>query len=528
MNSVRFTMQEITRATGARHRPRRSARNALQDTLGADVPRDADGCVGISTDSRSLRGGALFVALVGPRFDGHDYLARVCDLGALGAVVTRGAAGIDAVAGQMHIFEVEDTLAALGDLARHHRERFENLKTASITGSNGKTTTKELLAAAMSPIGLGLSTEGNLNNLVGVPLTLFRLREEHRFAVVEMGMNEPGEIARLTSISAPSLGVVTTASEVHLAGLGDVDAVAAAKAELYEGLSDGAVAVVNLDDPRLPALAEKAGAIEAGGRLQRVTYGSHPRADVRLGEVSLADDGTVQFQALVSVRLFHDSGVGPIETSRGSTDHLIQTVRLPLLGRHNAHNACGALAAAIALGVLPSAAAEAISGVRLLPRRLEPKRGPRGSLIIDDCYNAGPASVVAALETSAELVSARGGRLLVVLGDMLELGEREEELHREIGKAAAEAGASLLIAVGDRSGATARSAREAGIEQVLHREDVDGLLDRLVDAVEPADVILLKGSRGVALERIADPLSMLADASSRPGFREANEKEAKQ
>ncbi len=506
MNMPRFTVDEIVRVTRASHHP--------PDEAGGRSSKSGDGaaaCSSISTDSRSIEAGGLFFALSGPNFDGHDFLTDVASAGAFGAVVRRGSESIPKLRGRMHLFEVDEPLISLGGLARLYRDRFPSLHLAAVTGSNGKTTTKEMLASVLSSVGRGLKSEGNFNNRIGVPWTLFRLRSDYRWAVIEMGMNEPGEIADLAEMARPAVGLVTTASAMHLEGLGGVDAVARAKAELYESLPDGAVAVVNLDDLRLPSLAESAGAIEAGGRLRRVTYGLHPRADVRLGDVEIGDDCTLRFQILVGrvdALLPPRARSGRAEGKGGPT---ILQVRLRLLGRHNAHNACGALATALAMGVQPEQAAEALADMPGLPRRLEMKPGPGGSVIIDDCYNAGPASVRAALQTSAELAAVRGGRLFAILGDMLELGEREDAYHREMGRAAVEFGAKLLVTFGDRSAMAGEAAREAGLGDVAHEDAPEPVMEHVREAVRPKDVILVKGSRGLAMERIADPLTEAAD-----------------
>lgn len=480
---ARFTADEILRATGARAVP-------------AERPV-GEACVRVCTDTRQLAAGDLFVALRGERFDAHDFLEKAADLGAFGAVVERGRGA--AVAGRLALFEVEDTLAALGDLAAFHRRRFEGLKIVAVTGSNGKTTTKELTAAALTAaLGPGLKTEGNLNNLVGVPLTLLRLTGEEAWAVVEMGMNAPGEIARLTELARPDVGVVTNAGPVHLEGLGTVDGVADAKAELYAGLEDGAAAVVNLDDPRLPARAAAAG---AGTRLRRIGFGAGEAADLRLGDVVLDGDAGLAFEATLSDAF----GGGRLP------------VRLPLLGAHNALNACAALAAAAALGAdLPRAAA-GLAEVQGVGRRLRRAVGPQGALVLDDCYNANLLSMEVAIQTAERLALARGGRLIAALGDMLELGAHEAEMHRHLGEMAAASGVARLVAFGPRSAEAARAARGARGEGdwLLHTDDPAAAATFLADGLAREDVVLVKGSRGMAMERIVERLERLGAEGGR-------------
>ncbi len=365
----------------------------------------------------------------------------------------------------------------------------------AITGSNGKTTTKELTAAALgAALGPGLKTRGNLNNLIGVPLTLFGLEPDHPFAVVEMGMNALGEIARLTEIAEPRVGVITGAGPVHLEGLGTVDRVAQAKSELYRGLADGATCVVNLDDPRLPALADAAG---AGTRLVQVTFGTGAGADFRPLDVVQDAEAGLGFEVEVSARF----GGGRLP------------VRLPLLGIHNALNACAALAAAAALGADLEAAAAGLAQVEGVGRRLRRAEGPRGSLLLDDCYNANLASMEAALATGRAVADARGGRLIAALGDMLELGGAEARMHRRLGELAAEAGVATLVAFGPRAQAAHDAAGDA-VPRRLHTDDPAAAAAFLAEGLAPADVVLIKGSRGMAMERIVERLEVGAAATA--------------
>lgn len=436
---------------------------------------------GVSTDSRAIRQGNLFVALRGENFDGHAFVRKAAEAGASAAVVERSFLPDQALPEGFGVVAVDDPLAALGALARSHRRRFPTLKVGAITGSNGKTTTKELAAAALSrAFGDTLKTEGNLNNEIGLPLTLLRLQASHRAAAVEMGMNHEGEIGRLTAIAEPSAGLVTCAQPVHLEGLGSVEAVARAKGELYRGLPAGAVAVSNLDDPLTSEEARRSGR-------PLVTYGAKEGADVRLLRIVSHDLRGLAFE--VSIR----GGEAAF-------------VRLPLVGLHNAENACAALGLGLALGGEPSLLLEGLLEAKGFSRRLELKPGPNGSTVLDDCYNGNPSSALAALRTAREL--AGSGRVIAVLGDMRELGGEEESGHRLVGEAAAEAKVAALVAFGPLSRTLGAAAKEKGVPDVLRTESPEEALHWLRESIRPGDLVLFKASRGTRLERIVDPLVM--------------------
>jgi UDP-N-acetylmuramoyl-tripeptide--D-alanyl-D-alanine ligase len=432
------------------------------------------GFTGVGTDTRSLGAGELFVALRGPRFDGADFLALAASSGASAAVVGERA---PAQPESLPRLVVADTLRALGDLAKGYRRTFHPKAVLAVTGSVGKTTVKELLAAALSPLGEVLKTDGNLNNEIGLPLTIFRLRSIHTAAVLEMGMSHHGEIARLTEIAQPDIGVVTSVQPVHLEFLGTIEEVAKAKGELFFGLPAQGIAIANADDPRVMEQAT------ASGR-KVVTFGTGT-ANVALLSVESADLGGVNFR----VKAFGES----------------LQIHLPLLGEHNALNACAALAAAVTAGVDASQAARALESARTPPHRLQAIVLDRRITLLDDCYNASPVSMRAALSTLRR--AAAGHRLGAVLGDMLELGPDERELHRQVGREAA--GLSWLLAVGPRASEIAIGASEVGvpnISQLADPEDLARGMRLLEDLLQPGDAVLLKGSRGVRLERFAAAL----------------------
>ncbi|AKU91867.1 UDP-N-acetylmuramoyl-tripeptide--D-alanyl-D-alanine ligase [Vulgatibacter incomptus] len=436
---------------------------------------------GVSTDSRTVSEGNLFVALGGESFDGNAFVAQAARAGARAALVREGFTPSEPLPAGFGLVETSDTLAALGALARVHRRRFPSLKLGAVTGSNGKTTTKELAHAAISfAFGESLKTEGNLNNEIGLPLTLLRLDPSHRAAVVEMGMSNPGEIGRLAAIAEPSAGLVTCAQAVHLEGLGSIEAVAKAKGELFHGLPPGAVAVANLDDPLTLAEAR-------ASRRPLLTFGTGAEADVRLVRIVSHDLRGLAFEV----------------SFRGSDPAF---VRIPLVGLHNAQNACAALALGLALGAAPDRLLTGLAAAKGFLRRLELKAAPGGVTVLDDCYNGNPASAVAALRTSRAL--AGEGRVVAVLGDLRELGSFEESGHREVGAAAAEAKVAGLVAFGPRSRTTAAEAAARGIPDaaILSTDDPAEALAWLRRSLREGDLVLFKASRGTRLERIADPL----------------------
>ncbi|MGZ5426932.1 MAG: UDP-N-acetylmuramoyl-tripeptide--D-alanyl-D-alanine ligase, partial [Thermoanaerobaculia bacterium] len=363
------------------------------------------------------------MALKGDRFDGHAFLAEAAAKGATAAVVRKGTA-----ARGVPLFEVEDTLRALGALAAFHRRRF-SIPVAAVGGSAGKTTTKEMVAAILRARGPTLATEGNFNNEIGVPLTLLKLGREHRAAVVELGMSNPGELARITAIACPDAAVLTLVAAEHLEFLKDLDGVAAAEGELYRGLSPGAIAVVNADDARCVAQAERV----AGG-VRKIFFGRSALADVRLvGSTSLGVDGQEIF-------LEGEEGEGSGGAGRSRSGSNLQlhriTVRLGFVGEHNAMNAAAAAALARALSFSFEEISAGLAAARPFAHRSRVVAGGGGITILDDCYNASPASMEAALATLVEVKKGGSGRAIAVFGDMLELGAFEEEAHRSLGRGA--------------------------------------------------------------------------------------------
>jgi len=420
---------------------------------------------GVSSDSRTLNTGEMFVALTGPHFDGHEFVAQAVTRAASAALVSHP------VSTELPIVVVEDTTAALGRLGASWRERFD-IPLIAVTGSNGKTTVKEMIGAILRQRHAGLVSAGNLNNAIGVPLTLCRLREPHRFAVVEMGMNHAGEIAYLTELTRPTIALITNAAAAHLEGLGDVAAVARAKAEIFDGLPAHGVAIINTDD-------EFAGLWRARAGTRRIiSFGLTAGADVT---------AAYEFTPTGSV-LELWTGAGEVE------------VVLPLPGRHNVVNALAAAAAALAADADLASIKAGLETIKAVPGRLMALAGRDDTLIYDDTYNANPASVYAALDV---LAAATGERFLV-LGDMAELGPGEVDWHARVGARARELGIDALYALGPLSEATVESFGAGG----RHFDDIAGLIEALQEHARPGSRILVKGSRRMRMERVVAALAV--------------------
>jgi len=445
----------------------------VASAVGAPAPAGCPEAIftGVSTDSRSVSEGQLFVALVGPNFDGHDYVAAALESGAAGAVVRQGFS-LPGEAGA-RLFEVPDTLSALGDLAAAWRREHSAL-VAAITGSNGKTTTKEMLASVLGQRHRVLATQGNLNNLIGLPLTLMQLEATHTACVLEMGMNAPGEIARLTRITAPEAGVITNVGPAHIGMLGSLEAIAQAKGELFDGLSPAATAVVNMDDPLLAPYA-------ASLPCRVVSFGIDSAADVSAGGITELGS--------------HQGFVLDLAGERVK-------VRLAAPGRHNVMNALAAAATAHALGQGAEAVSAGLEAFVPVPGRLNLLGRSGGPAVVDDTYNANPASVASGLAAAAAM--AQGRALALVLGDMKELGDFAPALHRETGRLAARLGCRLVLAVGEHAHEVAAGAREEGLatESAVAFAAMAELLEQAPGLLAEDDLVLVKGSRSMAMEQV--------------------------
>ncbi len=427
---------------------------------------------GVCIDSREVTAGYLFVALKGERLDGHDFAQQAARDGAAGLIVERE---IEGVACSQIL--VVDSLEALQSLGHEARVSFRG-KVAAITGSSGKTTTRRILASILGQQGKTHQPKKNFNNHIGVPLTLMELNESFEAAVFELGCSDFGEIELLTRLVEPDVALVTNVGPAHLEKLGDLEGVARAKGELFAGLRPDAVAVVNLDDPRVAKMKTSAG--------RRITYGTAQGAQVRL-------ESSVQMGA---------KGQSLVVTVEGKS----VSARFPLPGRHNAANALAATAAAVGMGIDLTHILPGIESVRQFAGRLELKAGPRGSLIIDDTYNANPESMRAALEVLVEV--AGEGRRFAAISDMLELGSASREAHEELGGAVTAAGLTMLVTLGEGGSAIGRGAIEAGMpsDRLKHAGSHEDAAQILSEILEKGDTLLVKGSRGTQMERIVDNL----------------------
>ncbi|HVL54552.1 MAG TPA: UDP-N-acetylmuramoyl-tripeptide--D-alanyl-D-alanine ligase [Vitreimonas sp.] len=453
--------------------PAFTAADLARVTGGRLVARSDRPIRGAAVDSRLVEPGQLFVALPGERTDGHAFLGAAVERGAAALLVTRPPAD-PAPLGDVTIVRVGDALAALQAAAAGWRLRFDPL-VVGVTGSIAKTSTKEAVATVLAARYRTLKTEGNQNNEIGLPLTVLGLGREHEAAVLEMGMYVGGEIRQLAAIGRPQIGIVTAVQPVHLSRIGSIEAVERAKAELVEALPRDGRAILNADDPRVVRMAARTPAAI-------LTYGFSSDADVRAADVVSRGAGGMEFT---------------LQTPVGAVP-----ARIPMLGRLAVHNALAAAAAGLAAGVPLDAIARVLAAGWSAPHRGELHRAG-GITLVDDAYNASPASVKAALE----LLSGLPGRRVAVLGTMLELGASHESGHREVGEAAAGI-VELLVVVGADAGAIADGARSAGLaaDRVLHVSDRETALDALRPRVRDGDVILVKASRGIALDRLVEDL----------------------
>ncbi len=466
-----FTVKEIAEATGGR----------ISGCPQGEV-------FGVSTDSRSAAPGELFIPLRGERFDGHDYLATVFAKGVTVVLAEESRLASLAVPAEATVVAVADTLAALGDLATAYRRRF-SLPVVAITGSNGKTTTKEMLAAILATNGNGLKTAGNLNNLVGLPQMVFQLGAGHKWGVFELGMSEFGEIDRLAAIAAPVVGVVTNVFPAHLASMGNMAGVARAKGELFLRLKPGATAVFNADDPLVSGLAVPDGVIRRG-------FGLHGAEVTALNLTQHGKEGQS-----FTLKIGDESA----------------EVLLHAFGLHNIYNALAAAAAAAALGLPPAAVIAGLAAFTPYDKRF--KLDDLGAIVlIDDSYNANPASVGAALLTLRELKGARRG--IAVLGDMLELGAESIAAHRDVGHLAANC-VDRLYLFGKMGEVVAAAAIDAGMpprEVIVSASHEEIETDIVKDHLD-GDYIMVKGSRGMRMDLVSAALKEIFSGRDYDGGR---------
>jgi UDP-N-acetylmuramoyl-tripeptide--D-alanyl-D-alanine ligase len=434
---------------------------------------------GVSIDTRTLAAGDLFVALRGPNHDGHEFVATALELGAAAAMVDRP---LDRLPAGAALLRVGDTLAGLAALGRFARARGRG-RIVAVTGSVGKTGTKEALRLVLGACGPAFASAASFNNHWGVPLSLARMPPDAAYGIFELGMNHPGEIAALARLVRPHIAVITTVEPVHLGFFGSIEAIADAKAEIFLGLEPGGVAVLNRDNPYFPRLAAAA---RRSGQVEVIGFGADPGATVRLIDCELQPRGSTVVAA-----------IGGLELG----------FRLAAPGRHWVMNALAVLAAAAAAGCDPRVAAEALSRFEAIPgrgRRHELAwRG--GSLtLIDDSYNASPAAMAAALAVLGGTPPGVGGRRVAVLGDMLELGNAAERLHRELAAPLAAAAIDRVFLVGTLMAAL-DEALPADVRGGLW-QSADQAIPALVSFLEPGDVVTVKGSYAVHVDRIVGRL----------------------
>ena len=450
-------------AIGARHR-------------GANATFDR-----VTTDSRDLRPGDLFVGIRGERFDGQTFADQALSAGAAAVMVEAGA---NILTPNARVLEVDDTRRALGRLAAFWRARFTSPLIA-ITGSNGKTTVKEMLASILRQVagesGV-LATAGNLNNDIGMPMTLLRLNAAHRYAVIEMGMNHLGEISYLSFLARPTVALINNAGTAHIGELGSVDAIARAKAEIFEGLDKAGIAILNSDD----------------------AFADYWRD--RVGERRVVDFG-LDNKATVAAR-YELAVFASLVTFRTPQEEFVATLGIP--GLHNIKNALAAVACAYALEIPSAAIVAGLAGYAGDKGRLQPKRHASGALVIDDTYNANPESMQAAIA----VLAAYPGRTFFVMGDMGELGANAEAMHASIGEFAKRSGVHTMFALGEMSVAAVRSFGGGA----RHFSSADELVGALSSRLEHGSTVLVKGSRFMRMERIVEALGAVNGESAMKGI----------
>ena len=426
----------------------------------------------IVTDSRKITEGSLFIALKGEKFNGEDFAIEAIEKGAAGVIVSKDCPE-DKLPSSGLVLKVEDTLAAYQSFARVWREKF-NIPIVAITGSNGKTTTKDLTAAVLSALGDVQKTSGNFNNEIGVPITLLGINENHKAAVVEIGMRGLGQIEALAKVVKPNIGIVTMVGETHIELLGSIENIARAKRELVEEIKDGGTVILNADDPNVIAMKSH---INSGVKL--ITFGIENEADVKAVKI-ITDNSSTNF--IVSYNGNH------------------YEFEIPMLGKHNVSNALAAISAGIALGLKADEIRNGFARLATTKMRFEIIER-NGLHIINDAYNASPASMRAALQTTAEITN---GRKIAVLGDMLELGNISEKVHREAGEEVVKNKFDILVTLGKLGKFIAEGAKDSGLEKIFSADTHEEAADYLNKILQKGDTVLFKGSRGMQMEKIIE------------------------
>lgn len=434
---------------------------------------------GITTDSRQVTCGNIFVALRGEKYDGHAFAQRAVEQGAAGLLVEdETKIKITSPENKATVIKVADTLQALGDLAQNYRQRFA-VPVIGLTGSSGKTTTKEMMAAIIGRGKKILTTEGNLNNLIGLPQTIFRLKKDHELAILEMGTNTRGEIKRLTQIAAPDIGLITNIGPAHLAGFGSMEIVREEKGNLFFNMAPTGTAIVNLDDEAVRIVAER-----WTGR--RITFGMSLDADVTAKDIEKNGVRGVRFNLVIGDK--------------------VCKAEMKIVGIHHVYNALAAAATACAAGIDCKTITEGLAHFQPVSGRMQMIKLQNCAFVLDDSYNANPASVREALMTLKDLKNHHSG--YVFMGDMLELGEASDEMHRKIGILMATIGVNAVFLKGDYSAVTAAGAMEGGMppQSIFFLSQEEDGMSFLKKNLKKGDWVLVKGSRRMKMEKIVDQI----------------------
>jgi UDP-N-acetylmuramoyl-tripeptide--D-alanyl-D-alanine ligase len=441
----------------------------ITELLGCELPASDCELTGTAIDSRKVELGTLFIALKGEQVDGHDYISAARKAGACAALVSRQQND------ELPQLVVTDVVKAFGKIASYWRQQ-SNAKVIAITGSNGKTTVKEMVAAISKQCGNVIATQGNLNNELGVPLTLTRLNEATDFAVIEMGANHAGEIAKLVAMAKPDVALINNVAAAHLEGFGDINGVARAKAEIYAGLATQATAVVNNDMP----FVDDWQAVLKGKPI--ITFGIENDADITAQNLQVDPDAS-HFMVKLDDEFHH--------------------INLPMPGIHNVANALAAISVTKSLNISPTAMVKGLSSMTSVPHRLQLRAGVNGSHLLDDSYNANPGSYQKALQA----LTAFHSQHWLVLGDFAELGTDSESVHHQMGIDAQKAGIRRLWTIGEQS-QNASQAYGAGAQ---HFDNVLELENQLKDELTDGVTCLIKGSRFMQLDKLADALAVVGE-----------------
>ena len=454
-----FTLKEIVAATDAKV-----------------YKEEKQNFAAVVTDTRKISEGVLFVALKGERFNGEDFAAEALAKGAAGVVVSEDCDSKQLEKCQGTVLQVKDTLLAYQLIAKAWRDKFPNIPVVAITGSNGKTTTKDLTAAVLSAKGAVLKTQANFNNEIGLPLTLLGLKPEHSAAVVEIGMRGFHQIEALAPIASPQIGIVTNVGETHMELLGSLENIAKAKQELVEAIPAGGTVILNADNEYVAGMRA---AVNEGVKV--ITFGLEKDADVK-GEAIHTEGNVTKFMVTYANER-HEYEVN-------------------MVGRHNVYNTLAAIAAGFAMGLTPAEVREGLGNLEATKMRFELQQVKEWN-VVNDAYNASPMSMTAAINTLSELAK---GRKIAVLGDMLELGSVSEEAHLHVGEEVAEHGFTALVTRGEMGEFIAQGAENKGMTAVYRCASHEIAAEKLHELLQPGDTLLFKGSRGMAMEKIIDLL----------------------